>query len=164
MSAPQPSNPTNTPLRIDLQTPTHSEFPILLIPAAQVYADITEVYLSDEMGWDVSNLGQKVGYLQGTARPGSEHHVVLVGHVELRDGAPGVFKKLDKLTSGDIVILYVGAREIRYTVTEVFETDTYNLSVIADSTDKLLTMITCAGYDFISNTYQKRLVVQAKKI
>lgn len=158
------SNPTNTPLRIELQTPAHvTQGPVLLIPAAQVYADVTEVYLT-QAGWDVANLGQKVGYLEGTARPGSERHVILVGHVELWDGTPGVFAKLDELTLGDIVILYTGEREIRYTVTQVFETDANDLNVIAEINNDLLTLITCADYSFLSNTYRTRLIVQAKKI
>lgn len=162
-TAPQLSNPTDTPLRIELQTPAQAQAPVLLIPAAQVYADVTEVYLTHD-GWDVAALGQKVGYLEGTARPGSERHVILVGHVELRDGTPGVFARLDELTLGDIVILYTGGREIRYTVTQVFETNADNLNVISELNDQLLTLITCADYDFLSNTYQKRWVVQAEKI
>ncbi|MCQ3931408.1 MAG: hypothetical protein DPW16_13205 [Chloroflexi bacterium] len=163
-TVPQPSNPTNTPLRIEVQTPTQVvQGPVLLIPAAQVYTDVTEVYLT-QAGWDVANLGQKVGYLEGTARPGSERHVILVGHVELRDGTPGVFAKLDELTLGDIVILYTGEREIRYTVTQVFETDANDLNVIAGIDNDLLTLITCANYSFLSNTYRTRVIVQAKKI
>lgn len=161
--APPLSNPTDTPLRIELQTPAQAQGPVLLIPAAQVYADVTEVYLT-QAGWDVANLGQKVGYLEGTARPGSERHVILVGHVELRDGTPGVFAKLDELTLGDIVILYMREREIRYTVIQVFETDANDLNVIAEINNDLLTLITCADYSFLSNTYRTRLIVQAKKI
>ncbi|MBZ0316897.1 MAG: sortase [Anaerolineae bacterium] len=162
-TASQPSNPTDTPLRIELQTPTQAQGPVLLIPAAQVYADVTEIYLTQD-GWDVTNLGHKVGYLEGTARPGSEQHVILVGHIELRDGTPGVFAKLDELTLGDIVILYTGEREIRYTVTQVFETDANDLNIIAEINNDLLTLITCADYSFLSNTYRTRLIVQAKKI
>ncbi len=162
--APPLSNPTDTPLRIEVQTPAQvTQGPVLLIPAAQVYADVTKVYLTKN-GWDVANLGQKVGYLEGTARPGSERHVILVGHVELQDGTPGVFAKLDELTLGDIVILYTGEREIRYTVTQVFETGANDLNVITEIDNNLLTLITCADYSFLSNTYRTRLIVQAKKI
>ena len=160
---PQSSNLTNTPLRIELQTPIQAQSSVLLIPAARVYADVTEVLLTHD-GWDVTSLGQKVGYLQGTARPGSDRHVVLVGHVELRDGTPGVFAKLDELILGDIVILYAGEREIRYTVTQVLEIDEDNLNVISEADDPLLTLITCTDYDFLSNRYQKRVVVRAKKV
>ncbi len=160
---PQSSNLTNTPLRIELQTPIQAQSSVLLIPAARVYADVTEVLLTHD-GWDVTSLGQKVGYLQGTARPGSDRHVVLVGHVELRDGTPGVFAKLDELILGDMVILYAGEREIRYTVTQVLEIEEDNVTVISEADDQLLTLITCAEYDFLSNRYQKRVVVRAKKV
>ncbi len=80
---------------------TYSELRVS-IPKLGVDAVILGVPFSDG-NWDVSWLGENVGWLQTTAYPGSTAagNTVLTGHLTNQFGEPGVFSDLATLTYGD---------------------------------------------------------------
>ncbi len=113
--------------------------------------------------WDVSWLGNQIGYLQGTAFPTWNGNSVLTGHVTDTNGNPGPFAKLGSLAWGDQLIIHAWGQ--RY----IYEVRSVNLWTSPNATDALsqhenlpwLTLITCHGYDEKTNTYRWRTVVRA---
>jgi len=136
--------------------------PTLLIPTANVYAPIVEVYFGDQ-GWEVANLGENIGHLQGTDWIDAPGNIVLAGHVELADGRAGVFAHIGEVEVNDPLFLRLGDMERRYRVTEVRTVSPDDMSVIYPTPDDRLTLITCADYDFSQNTYRVRVVVIAER-
>lgn len=156
-----PPRPTLTPLAVPtaVKKPDALSF---LVPAASIRANVVEVFL-DGVSWDVSRLGNNAGHLQGTARFGSKGNLVLAGHVEMADGRPGVFARLDKLDAGDALILSRGRLQRKYVVSAVKTVSPDDLSVLYPTTEDRLTLITCDNYDFLQNVYQERIVVIADR-
>jgi LPXTG-site transpeptidase (sortase) family protein len=135
----------------------------LFIPKAAVSAPIIPVFLDGE-SWDVSQLGDNVGHLQGTAWLDQPGNIVLSGHVERRNGRPGIFAALNDLSAGDEMIVMYSSIERRYRVAEVRTVEPDDLTPLYPTDSDMLTLITCDSYDFFQNTYQKRIVVTAERI
>ncbi|RMG82355.1 MAG: sortase [Chloroflexi bacterium] len=156
--------PTATPAEaaLDLSRPIPGQTTIF-IPSLGIYQPVVETYL-DGVSWDVSQLGNNVGHLEGTAwfnRPGN---IALSGHVELADGRRGVFADLDNVKIGDIIELQQGDEVRRYAVAEVSTVSPDDLTPLYPSDIEMLTLITCGGYDFLSDSYQHRVVVVAIRV
>jgi LPXTG-site transpeptidase (sortase) family protein len=132
-------------------------------PTAGITGDVIETYL-DGTSWDVTNLGQNVGHLQGTAWLNEPGNIVLAGHVELRDGRRGIFADLDRLDIGDPIYMAQADDERLYQVTQKFFTEPTNLTVMYPAQTERLTLITCTDYDFFADEYRQRLVVIAERV
>jgi sortase A len=144
-------------------SPTPEPQARLFIPSAGVNAQVVDTYLNGE-SWDVTQLGDNAGHLQGTAWFGSPGNIALAGHVELADGRAGIFAQIDQLTQGDPIILMLGAHEQRYSVTAVLRVAPDDLRVLYPTTTDQITLITCDSYNFLQNTYQERVVVVAERV
>lgn len=133
------------------------------IPALGIYAPIIEVSIEND-SWDVSRLGVRVGHLQGTAWLGRGTHIVLVGHSTFPDGQPGIFYSLDRLQPDDRVTLSENQVERHYIVTEIRWVDYTDTSIVYQTPDEQLTLLTCdeATYDPDSGRYRQRIVVIAE--
>jgi len=157
--------PTDMPTDV-AQAPEQPDIPTgtrILIPSLGVAAQIVQVYL-DGTSWDVSRLGQNVGHLKGTAWLPTQGNVVLLGHVEMANGSKGIFASLKDLRNGDLIVLQTADGDFRYQISEVYFTDPTNLEPIYPQTKSLLTLITCDDYDFVTNVYNKRLIVVADQL
>ncbi len=145
-------------------TTTGSMIPTTLyIPSAGIYASVVEVFL-DGTSWDVRNLGNNAGHLEGTAWLDAPGNIVLSGHVQLADGRQGVFATIGELVRGDLLLLQNGSEERRYGVREVSRVQPDDLSVLYPTQTEQLTLITCDSYDFFQNAYLERVVVVADRI
>jgi LPXTG-site transpeptidase (sortase) family protein len=168
-TAPPPTVfPTSTPSPVVPTQPPPTERPIeattmLFIPTAGVRAPIIEAYL-DGTSWDVTQLGANAGHLQGTGWFDQPGNIVLAGHVELADGRAGIFTRIDELNEGDPIIVTHGGEERRYSVTELLNVASDDLSVLYPTTTDQLTLITCDNYDFVDNFYRERVVVIAERV
>jgi LPXTG-site transpeptidase (sortase) family protein len=167
--APQPSftatpEPTATPT---IPTATTSAGIVqqasLYIPGAAVSAPIIPVYLKGG-SWDVTQLGDNIGHLEGTGWLDKPGNIVLSGHVERRNGRPGIFASLSDLSRGDEIILLTQGIERRYRVSDLRTVEPTDLTPLYPTTSDVLTLITCDEYDFLQNTYQKRTVVVAERL
>lgn len=137
----------------------------LTIPTAGVAAPIIQVYLDETGTWNVSQLGNFIGHLQGTGWLERTGNIALAGHVELADGSPGIFARLDELRTGDLIYLAPDNAEQRtYAITSVRRVDPADLSVLYPTPADTLTLITCDNYDFLTNTYADRIVVTATRL
>jgi sortase A len=110
------------------------------------------------------SLHDGVVHYPNTALPGEQGNIVIFGHSSGQWWAPGhykfVFTLLDKLTTGDRIILdYKGQRYI-YKVTDTKVVLPNDLSVLNKSGNNILTLITCTPV----GTSQKRLIVHAQQI
>jgi LPXTG-site transpeptidase (sortase) family protein len=111
--------------------------------------------------WDVSWLGDQVGYLEGTAFPTWSGNSVLTGHVYGADGLPGPFVNLRTLKWGDQVIIHFQGQRYIFEVrtNEVISpTDT---SIFGHKDYPWLTLLTCKDYNAQTNSYAHRVAVGA---
>ncbi|MDX1993021.1 MAG: sortase [bacterium] len=111
--------------------------------------------------WDTTAITSQVGYLNGTSWFGRGGNVVLGGHSELAERAPGVFFRLHEVAVGDEVIVTVDGSERRYTVTRVFEVDETDLSILNSASSERLTIMTCSRASYAGGAYPRRTVVIA---
>ncbi|HTX79119.1 MAG TPA: sortase, partial [Longilinea sp.] len=131
------------------------------IPDLKVNVPIEGVPLTDH-GWDLTWLGNEVGYLDGTAFPTWTGNSVITGHVYLANGKPGPFVDLDQLQWGDQIIVHASwGQDYVYEVRSVREVAPDDLSILKHEDQSWLTLVTCQGYDQRTNSYQKRLMVRA---
>ena len=140
--------------------PNEAEIPEHLRPLMQSYADLpiptpgtqqarqiqipaiglnAPVVLGD--GWE--QLKKGVGQHVGTANPGETGNVVVSAH---NDIFGELFKDLDKLKAGDEVILTTQDKSFTYIVTGTQIVEPTRVDLMAQSSEKLLTMISCYPY------------------
>ncbi len=151
--------------------PNEAEIPEHLRPLMQSYADLpiptpgaqqarqiqipaiglsAPVVLGD--GWE--QLKKGVGQHVGTANPGETGNVVVSAH---NDIFGELFKDLDKLKTGDTIILTTQDRSFTYVVTGTQIVEPTRVDLMAPTPEKTLTMISCYPYR-IDN---QRIVVTA---
>lgn len=128
---------------------------ILRVPRVGVEAPLLE-------GTSEAVLNRGVGHVPGTARPGQSGNLAIIGH---RDG---FFRPLKDVVLGDIIELErIGSAPSapllmdRYVIQSkkiVLPSDT---SVLRQTTDSTLTLITCYPFYFVGAAPQ-RFVIQAR--
>lgn len=113
-------------------------------------------------GWDVTWLGNEVGYLAGTAYPTWKGNTVLTGHVWDALNQPGIFSRLKDLKYGDEINVLMGDETYIYSVRE-------SKSIPSDDVESALrhedydwvTLLTCEDYSILSGDYENRRIVRA---
>jgi len=99
-------------------------------------------------------LNRGVGHIAGTALPGQSGNIAITGH---RDG---FFRPLKDAREGDIIEVQRKSQTDRYIVSKikiVFPSDT---SVLNNTTDPTLTLVTCYPFYFVGAAPQ-RYIIQA---
>ncbi|MBA4386028.1 MAG: hypothetical protein C0410_14920 [Anaerolinea sp.] len=140
--------------------PNDAEIPEHLRPLMQSYADIpiptpgaqqarqiqipaiglsAPVVLGD--GWE--QLKKGVAQHLGTANPGETGNLVVSAH---NDIFGELFKDLDKLKTGDTIILTTQDRSFTYVVTGTQIVEPTRVDLMAQTPEKTLTMISCYPY------------------
>ncbi len=136
----------------------------LEIPALGVKAPIAGVPQSGD-SWDVSWLGDDVGYLDGTAFPTWAGNTLLTGHVWNADDTPGVFVHLKDLKYGDQIKIHAFGQVYTYEVRES-RTVWPSQTSVALQHEKLdwVTLLTCEDYHILWNDYSLRRMVRAVRV
>ncbi|MEW4327755.1 class D sortase [Rossellomorea marisflavi] len=94
--------------------------------------------------------------------PFSGTNISIAGH---KMNAYGVlFNRLHELTKGDMMALDVNGKTTTYKVTEQRMVSPDDLSVLEDTEDQTITLITCETYNWTTNEFEERLVVRGEKI
>lgn len=109
------------------------------------------------------------GWFERSAIPGEAGVSLIDGHV-LGRYADAVFAKLGTIEAGAVISVELGDGTVRDF--EVFSMKTYSLEEAqgvylekADGVSNQLTLITCGGqYNNAANTYDKRVIVQARLV
>lgn len=117
------------------------------IPAINVDAPIVQ-------GDSWEQLKKGVGQHIGTPNPGENGNLVLSAH---NDIFGEIFRELDKLQPGDVVILYTAQRQYNYVVTGTQIVEPTRVEVMAPTPNATVTLISCYPY-LIDN---QRIVVSA---
>ncbi len=120
----------------------------LQIPAINVDAPIVQ---GD--GWE--QLKKGVGQFLGSAKPGENGNVVLSAH---NDVYGEIFRHLDKLVPGDLVVIYTQQRQFTYVVDRTVIVEPTAVEVMAPTGSPTATLISCYPY-LVDN---KRIVVFAR--
>ncbi len=135
---------------------------MLEIPSLSVQAPIVGVPKSGGT-WDVSWLGNSVGWLEGSAFPTWQGNTVLTGHVWNADNTPGVFAKIKDLKYGDRFYIHAFGQTYVYEVRE--NTWLWGASrvdkVFKHEERDWVTLLTCEGYNPLSGDYLFRRMVRA---
>ena len=148
-------------------------------PAEKAYADLGSLWLEipdlgvqtpivgvpamyEDGGWDVTWLGDNVGYLGGSAFPTWQGNTVLTGHVWDSYNHPGIFSNLRTLKHGDQVKIHAWGRVYTYEVRTRKLVSPSDLGAIFEHKDyDWVTLVTCEDYRYKLETYSYRRVVQA---
>jgi sortase A len=162
------------PTPAPVPTPGRANTPGGAVPAAQpigrlvmaslkVDVPIVEVGIVDGQ-WDVSKLFTWAGHLVGTGRLGEPGNAALAGHILLKDGREGAFRWLERLQPGDEVQVYADDWRYTYQVTTTRVVPPTEVSVLAPTSDPVLTLITCTNWSILRGEYTDRFVVQARLV
>jgi hypothetical protein len=169
------------PVPIRLQLPTLGvTAPVLGVGAlANDVMDAPEGRVGDPV-W------QEAFWYRGSAVPGVTSTAVIAGHVDGPRGTPGVFGQIDRLRTGDPIVVHDDRTglDVRFAVTDIAvftlaqtrQKDVlrriYGVGPVAGTTPQTsadgrahLTLITCAGtFDTRLGTHDHRLVVFATRV
>ncbi|MRR38475.1 class F sortase, partial [bacterium] len=152
-----PGEITGLPAQPEERAYQQSDSLWLEIPSQGIQMSILGVPLVDGE-WDVSWLGRRAGWLNGTAYPTTEGNSVITGHVYLPNGQPGPFVNLRNLRWGNQIIVHAGGQKYIYEVRTNTRVGPEDLSALRHEDLPWLTLITCQGYDPNDNSYQYRTV------
>ena len=111
--------------------------------------------------WDVTWLGNRAGYLEGTAFPTLPGNSAIAGHIYNSDGKPGPFVGLNLLRYGDEINILTWGKKYIYQVRENRLVTPDDQSVFKHEEYSWITLLTCQDYDQASNTYRWRRAVRA---
>jgi sortase A len=133
---------------LPVPTPGPEQAIRIRIPALNVDAPVVQ-------GDSWEQLKRGVGQHLGSVNPGQPGNLVLAAH---NDVYGEIFRSLEKLQSGDQVILYTQQRQYTYVVTNTAIVEPAQVEVMAPTTEATVTLISCYPY-LIDN---QRIVVFAK--
>lgn len=135
---------------------------VLEIPSLNQKMTIVGVPQTDT-SWDVTWLGNNVGWLNGSAFPTWLGNTVLTGHVWDAYNQPGPFANLKELKYGDQILIHAYGQTYTY---EVRESKTYWAKTAVSKVfqhEELdwVTLITCETYNPLNGDYFFRRAVRA---
>ena len=132
----------------------------LNIPKLGLNTNIIGIPLQDGE-WNLTWLGKQAGYLEGTAFPTWNGNSAITAHVSNADGTPGPFAALGSLKWGDTIRIYAFGQTYTYSVRQTMQVFPSDTSIFKSETYPWLTLVTCRGYDPLSDSYDYRVVVRA---
>ncbi len=132
------------------------------IPSQNIKSAIVGVPKTDK-GWDTTWLANDTGWLNGTAFPTWEGNSVLTAHVTNANGLPGPFANLKELKYGDQIIVNLYGQQYIYEVrsTRLSRPTTTNFALEDLEDYSYITLVTCQGYNPLSDSYLFRRIVRA---
>jgi sortase (surface protein transpeptidase) len=163
-----PSRPSALPSSTPLAAPMTRSRPVRLqIPAIGVDSRMMRLGLEPDGTLEVPPGPFPAGWYTGSPTPGEIGPAVLVGHVHWNERA-GVFAALDRLTSGDEVVVRRadgGSAVFRVTRTKQFSKAAFpTAKVYGDIGYAGLRLITCGGRNQLTGTYEDNVVVFASLV
>jgi sortase A len=108
-------------------------------------------------GTDELVLNRGLGWVKGTSRPGEAGNVAVAGH---RDG---FFRGLKNIAVGDRVTLDRGAVTDSYVVDRITIVDKTDVSVLTQTTEPVLTLVTCYPFYYAGDAPRRYIVRCALK-
>jgi len=105
-------------------------------------------------GTDDRTLDRGVGYIEGTARPGTDGNVGIAGH---RDG---FFRGLKDIAPGDVIDVETTQGRDAYRVERTWVVDPEDVTVLDPTPVRALTLVTCYPFYYIGSA-PRRFIVRA---
>ncbi len=131
------------------------------IPKLSVHAEIFGVPNTVD-SWDVTWLGQNVGWLSGSAFPTWSGNSVLTGHVWDEFNRPGIFNSIKQLSYGDQILIRAYGVNYTYEVRDNRLITAENIkSALKHEDTSWVTLLTCEGFTKETNSYPYRRIVRA---
>ena len=168
--------PTSIPLPTSGPSPTPTPPFIpqyereLFIPRLNLNAPmpIVEVPLRNRT-WDVRDLGQNIGFLEGTtwvseADAETGGNTVLAGHIQIDIGVPGPFRDLNQIQIGDSIFLAEQGTIYEFRVFNILTVAPNDVEVAYPTSEPTLTLITCTTWNEYRGVFDERFVVQAHPV
>jgi sortase A len=118
---------------------------VLRIPSIDVVVPVLP-------GTDDLTLNRGAGWIEGTARPGSQGNIGIAGH---RDG---FFRGFKDLQVGSEIVVETLTGSQRYVVDALTIVDPSDVSVLAPTEDSSLTLVTCYPFYFVGSAPQRFIV------
>ncbi len=137
------------------------------IAAIGVKAPVVKVGTDREGAMELPDDPRILGWWRGSARAGGAHgNVVIAGHVFQRDQGLGALWSLKAVEPGDRVVLAgTKDRQVKYEVTKVQATKKVDLdptTIFKDSGPHTLVLVTCGGYNKVTDHYEDNVIVYAR--
>ena len=151
--------------------PNTEEIPEHLQPVVQSYGEIPiptqgpqhairlqipkinqDVPVVEGDGWE--QLKKGVGHHVNSANPGEEGNVVLSAHNDIHGE---IFRNLDQLEEGDLIVLFSERKSFTYVVEQIYIVEPTQVEFLETTLDPTTTLISCYPY-LVDN---KRIVVTA---
>jgi LPXTG-site transpeptidase (sortase) family protein len=132
----------------------------LEIPKLGVHSQIVGVPQT-ENEWNVDWLGDRIGWLQGTAFPTWAGNTALTAHVYGANGLPGTFVDLGRLRWGDEIVIHAWGQRHVYEVRYNYLVRPRNTHPLRHEAYDWVTLITCSWFDERLGSYAYRRVVRA---
>jgi len=123
-------------------------------PLAVMSIDKLNIQVPVYNGADDFNLNRGVARIKGTAGVDANGNLGIAGH---RDG---FFRGLKDIAVGDAIELQTTRGEVRYTVSSITIVDPGDVSVLAPTPERTITLVTCYPFYFVGHA-PKRYIVKA---
>ena len=123
-------------------------------PLALLTIDKVDIEVPVYNGTDEFNLNRGVGRIIGTAHLEAEGNLGIAGH---RDG---FFRGLKDVEVGDEIRFQTARGEVLYTVSSILIVDPSDVSVLAPTPERTLTLVTCYPFYYVGHA-PKRFIVKA---
>lgn len=140
----------------------------LVIPDADIDQAVIHAPLRQFPGgvvtWDVSEIGARVGYFEGTAWFGSGGNTIAGVHSEFEDGTDTTGALLYAVEVGDSLVVYDNGAELNYQISEIKIVGASDLSVLSQTTHDQITLMTCHIPSLQNGIYLERLIVIAVRV
>ena len=130
-----------------LLEPATASLAVLRIPKIRLEVPVLD-------GTDDRTLDRAVGYIEGTAQPGTAGNLGIAGH---RDG---FFRGLKDLAAGDVIEVDTRQRTDVYRVERTWVVNPEDVSVLDPTSAPALTLVTCYPFYFIGAA-PRRFIVRA---
>lgn len=119
--------------------------------------------------WDVRDLGQSIGFLQGTtwldeASGEFGGNTVLAAHIQISETVPGPFRDLDLLEIGDSIFVAEAGAVYEFVVSGIDVVAPDDIGVTYPTADQTLTLITCTTWNAFRGAFAERLVIRAEPV
>jgi sortase A len=127
------------------------------IPVGRIEINSVGIMAMIEEGTANSTLQQAVGHIQGTVLPGQEGNAGIAGH---RDT---FFRNLRNIHKDDEITVTTLAGKFRYRVDLISIVEPDDVSVLSESQQPILTLVTCYPFSYVGFA-PKRFIVRANLV
>ena len=162
-SLPETGFPPGTISEMPIQAPKQLYFDtelVISIPSINITLPITGVPYQDG-SWNTSWLGDRAGYLEGSAFPTHSGNTVITAHVWDSYNQPGPFFGIKDLVYGDEIQIRAWSKIYHYQVQENRLVSPNAINTIFQHKDRdWISLLTCEGWDNSQGIYSNRRLVR----